>query len=60
MGQCDPVGSIFDRYRQSLQHFDLFGTRLGSAGVSPPMTLIGVTRLAIVSLMVEIEATAAD
>jgi enamine deaminase RidA (YjgF/YER057c/UK114 family) len=45
---------------QSLRHFDLFGTRLGPAGVSPPMTLIGVTRLAIASLMVEIEATAAD
>jgi hypothetical protein len=33
--------------------------RFGAAGVAPPMTLQGVTRLAIAPLMFEIEATAA-
>jgi len=44
---------------EALKHFDLFGMRFGAAGVAPPMTLLGVTRLAIPSLMFEIEATAA-
>lgn len=44
----------------ALQNFDMIGARLGSAGVSPPMTLLGVTRLAIPALMIEIEASAAD
>jgi enamine deaminase RidA (YjgF/YER057c/UK114 family) len=43
-----------------LQNFDVFATRLGSAGAAPPMTLLGVTRLAIPSLMIEVEASAAD
>jgi enamine deaminase RidA (YjgF/YER057c/UK114 family) len=34
--------------------------RLGAAGVMPPGTLLGVTRLAFPELMVELEATAAD
>ena len=45
---------------EAVRHFDLFGARLGHAGVSPPMTLLGVTRLALPQLMIEIEATAAD
>ena len=45
---------------EALKHFDLFGIRLGPVGVAPPMTLLGVTRLAIPGLMFEIEATAAD
>lgn len=40
--------------------FDLLGARLGAAGASPPMTLLGVSRLALPELLVEIEATAAD
>lgn len=44
----------------ALRNFDLIGARFGAAGVAPPMTLLGVTRLAIPSLMFEIEATAAD
>lgn len=44
----------------ALANFDLMGMRFGAAGVAPPMTLIGVTRLAIPGLMFEIEATAAD
>lgn len=43
----------------ALAHFDLLGRRLGPAGVSPPMTLVGVTRLAQPALLFEIEATAA-
>jgi enamine deaminase RidA (YjgF/YER057c/UK114 family) len=33
--------------------------RFGPAGVRPPMTLLGVSRLAVPGLMIEIEATAA-
>lgn len=45
---------------EAMKHVDLFGTRLGPVGAAPPMTLLGVTRLAIPGLMFEIEATAAD
>lgn len=44
----------------TLQNFDLLGMRLGVANAAPPMTLLGVTRLAIPQLLIEIEATAAD
>jgi enamine deaminase RidA (YjgF/YER057c/UK114 family) len=40
--------------------FDIFRDRFGAAGVQPPCTLLGVTRLAFPELMVELEATAAD
>lgn len=43
----------------ALPNFDLLGMRFGAAGSAPPMTLIGVTRLAIPGLLFEIEATAA-
>lgn len=43
----------------ALANFDLLGQRLGPAGAAPPMTLLGVTRLALAPLMIEIEATAA-
>jgi enamine deaminase RidA (YjgF/YER057c/UK114 family) len=43
-----------------LRCFDAIGARLGPAGVRPPSTLLGVTRLAFPELMVELEATAAD
>jgi enamine deaminase RidA (YjgF/YER057c/UK114 family) len=45
---------------QALQSFDVLGARLGMAGAMPPMTLLGVTRLAIPGLLIEIEASAAD
>ena len=45
---------------QALMHFEVMGTRLSSAGVTPAMTLLGVTRLAFPDLMIEIEATAVD
>jgi enamine deaminase RidA (YjgF/YER057c/UK114 family) len=44
---------------QALKNFDLLGMRFGPLNCAPPMTLLGVTRLAIPSLMFEIEATAA-
>lgn len=43
---------------EALKNFDLMGMRFGSHRVAPPMTLLGVTRLAIPSLLFEIEATA--
>ncbi|MGH1352289.1 MAG: RidA family protein [Methyloligellaceae bacterium] len=44
---------------ETLKHFDVPGSRFGPLNANPPMSLIGVTRLAIPTLMVEIEATAA-
>jgi enamine deaminase RidA (YjgF/YER057c/UK114 family) len=44
----------------ALQNFDLMGLRFGPTGNAPPMTLVGVTRLAIPGLMFEIEATAME
>ncbi|MFN3313108.1 MAG: RidA family protein [Hyphomonas sp.] len=43
----------------ALKNFDLLGRRFGPVGCAPPMTLLGVTRLAIPGLLFEIEATAA-
>ncbi len=45
---------------ETMKHFDVLGSRFGPVGVAPPMTLLGVTRLAIPPLMFEIEATAAE
>lgn len=44
---------------EALKNFDLMGMRFGPHRVAPPMTLLGVTRLAIPGLLFEIEATAA-
>lgn len=44
---------------EALKNFDLLGVRFGQIQCAPPMTLLGVTRLAIPSLLFEIEATAA-
>jgi enamine deaminase RidA (YjgF/YER057c/UK114 family) len=40
------------------QHYGVLAARLGAAQVSPPTTMLGVSRLAIPTLMVELEATA--
>lgn len=40
------------------QHYGVLASRLGAAGVAPPTTMLGVTRLAIPTLQVELEATA--
>ena len=45
---------------EAMKNFDLLGARFGPLNASPPMTVVGVTRLAIPPLMFEIEATAAD
>lgn len=45
---------------EAMKHFDLLGQRFGRINAAPPMTLLGVTRLAIPGLLFEIEATAAD
>ncbi|NOR31720.1 MAG: RidA family protein [Sulfitobacter sp.] len=44
---------------EALKNFDLLGMRFGPIKCAPPMTLLGVTRLAIPGLLFEIEATAA-
>lgn len=43
---------------EALKNFDLLGMRFGPIQCAPPITLLGVTRLAIPGLMFEIEATA--
>ncbi|SPJ29054.1 RidA family protein [Falsiruegeria mediterranea] len=43
---------------EALKNFDLMGMRFGPHKVVPPMTLLGVTRLAVPGLLFEIEATA--
>ncbi len=45
---------------EALNNFDLMGLRFGLHQSAPPMTLLGVTRLAIPGLMFEIEALATD
>jgi enamine deaminase RidA (YjgF/YER057c/UK114 family) len=40
------------------QHYGVLAARLGAARVAPAATMLGVTRLAIPDLMVELEATA--
>jgi len=43
---------------EAMKHFDILGGRFGPINAAPPMTLLGITRLAIPGLMFEIEATA--
>ncbi|TYB44032.1 RidA family protein [Actinomadura chibensis] len=40
------------------EHYGVLAARLGAAGVAPTTTMLGVTRLAIPDLMVELEGTA--
>lgn len=40
------------------QHYGVLAGRLGAAGVAPATTMLGVTRLAIPGLMIELEGTA--
>ncbi|SNT37501.1 Endoribonuclease L-PSP [Asanoa hainanensis] len=41
-----------------LAHYGVLAARLGAAGVAPPTTLLGVSRLAMPDLLVELEGTA--
>jgi enamine deaminase RidA (YjgF/YER057c/UK114 family) len=50
------TGADVDAYRQAAP---AVGARLGQAGVKQAASLIGVARLALPELLVEIEATAA-
>lgn len=45
---------------EAVRNFDLLGGRFGPLGAAPPMTLVGVSRLALPDLMFEIEAVAVD
>ena len=45
---------------ETMKSFDVLGARFGAAQNTPPMTLLGVSRLALPPLMFEIEATAFD
>lgn len=40
------------------QHYGVLASRLGAAAVAPATTMLGVTRLAVPDLMVELEGTA--
>ncbi|QSB17482.1 RidA family protein [Natronosporangium hydrolyticum] len=40
------------------QHYGVLAGRLGAAGVAPATTMLGVNRLAIPTLLVEVEGTA--
>ncbi|MGI5205151.1 RidA family protein [Spirillospora sp. CA-108201] len=40
------------------QHYGVLASRLGASGVAPSTTMLGVTRLAIPTLMIELEGTA--
>lgn len=42
------------------QHYGVLASRLGAFGVTPATTMLGVTRLAIPTLMVELEGTAVE
>lgn len=42
------------------QHYGLLAARLAASGVAPATTMLGVTRLAIPGLLVELEGTAVD
>jgi len=41
-----------------LQNYDVYAGWIGEAGIMPPQTLLGVDRLVLPTLLVEIEATA--
>ena len=59
LGDVIKLGVYVTDVDEALKNFDLLGMRFGPHDVAPPMTLLGVTRLAVPGLMFEIEATAA-
>lgn len=60
LGNVIKLGIFTTDVDAALKNFDLLGIRFGAHKVSPPMTLLGVSRLALPGLLFEIEATAAD
>ena len=59
LGNVIKLGVYATDVDEALKNFDLIGMRFGPHQVAPPMTLLGVTSLAIPGLQFEIEATAA-
>jgi enamine deaminase RidA (YjgF/YER057c/UK114 family) len=59
LGNVIRLGVYATDVDEALKNFDLMGMRFNPHQVAPPMTLLGVTRLAIPGLLFEIEATAA-
>lgn len=59
LGNVVRLGVYATDVDEALKNFDLLGMRFGAARCAPPMTLLGVTRLAVPGLLFEIEATAA-
>ncbi len=43
-----------------MANYDVYANWIASAGIMPPQTLLGVSRLALPELLIEIEATAGD
>lgn len=43
-----------------LEHYDVYAGWIGPAGIRPPQSLLGVSRLVLPEIFVEIEATAAQ
>lgn len=60
LGNVIKPGIYATNVDEALKNFDLLGARFAPHKVSPPMTLLGVSRLAIPALLFEIEALAAD
>jgi hypothetical protein len=54
------VRGVETRQRVLREMFDLLGARFAPINAAPPMTLLGVSRLALPELMIEFEATAVD
>lgn len=59
LGDIIRLGVFATDVDEALRHFDVLGMRFGAVQAAPPMTLLGVSRLALPGLMFEIEATAA-
>lgn len=60
LGNITRLGIYTTDVDEAMKHFDVLGARFGAINAAPPMTLLGISRLAIPGLMFEIEATAAD
>jgi enamine deaminase RidA (YjgF/YER057c/UK114 family) len=60
LGDITKLGVYATDVDEAMKNFDLLGMKFGPLQAAPPMTLLGVSRLAIPGLMFEIEATAAD
>lgn len=41
-----------------LENYDVYASWIGEAGITPPQTLLGISRLAVPDLLVEVDATA--